>query len=1049
MEENTTSQLDEILALLDAGVPLEECLARCPERAGELRPYLELVLQIRAVPRPAARAAAFEAGKQRMLQALSEKRQHRVSSTKNPNPSARRRWFLPRPVLAAAALAVLLIAGGLLLQAWMQAEAPRAASLSRVIGRVEILPPGSDQWQPALAGEQLLAGTRIRTAQLSAATLAFFDGSATHLDAETEVVILRLNSRRSGQNRVIVLYQQLGSTYNQARPSSDPGACFEIVTPSAHTAVRGTEFAVVVGAEGATRVVVVEGLVDVTGQETTVSVHSDHETTVQPQQPPEPATPAPVLPSAPTTLAPQAAVTPPAPTPSATAGREPASTAVAEPGWPIYALAVDGGAEPAVARPGETVVHVLQVANTGSQTDTFAVAVSGNLWATEVVSSTGPLAPGAAATVEVAVAIPPTAPCGAQDAALVTITSQGNGDVNHWQSLTTRAAPVYGIVVAPLTAAHTGDPGTTVTYTLSVSNSGNCTATYDLTLDGNRWPVRAPQALGPLPPGAGAEWTIGIDIPAGAVGSDPLRVTLAHRDAPSLQASSRLTTTAPCLAITGVGLTVSPAGAQAGEPIAFAVETAAGSSPIRYLWNFGDGSSGAGRRLAHSYAISGTYQVVLTAANGCSTVTATQQVRASGEPDIALAVSRLRAALNPGIRTTRMLPVDNAGTARLSWQLTEEPQVPWLRQTQREGTSAPLSSASAPLIFDTFGIGDGVYTTTLAIASNDPDEPLLSVPVVLTVTAACIPVAGADFNHALPQAQEGANIERHLAGDRPGEQVTFTGTVEMGSEPISYTWDFGDGTSGRGQAMTHSYAVSGTYTVRMSAANRCGADAVTYDVWVPGRAGLSVSPMSLSVPLNPSDHTTRTLTIGSVGTARLDWSLAERPEVPWLALRPTGGGIVPASLDALHQGSTAVQLLVDAAGLVEGVYTTTLAIQSNDPEARQVDVAVLLTVTRACIPLGYVDISIPCEPVGGIATLLQGQVLQGSEPVTYSWDLGDGSAGSGATVAHSYPFTWTVQRYTVTLTATNRCPSQAVATQVVTVRPRQIYMPLVWKAYRE
>ena len=54
-----------------------------------------------------------------------------------------------------------------------------------------------------------------------------------------------------------------------------------------------------------------------------------------------------------------------------------------------------------------------------------------------------------------------------------------------------------------------------------------------------------------------------------------------------------------------------------------------------------------------------------------------------------------------------------------------------------------------------------------------------------------------------------------------GESVSFSANVE-GDSPVSYAWDFGDGSSGSGERPTHTYDEPGTYTVELAASNEAG-----------------------------------------------------------------------------------------------------------------------------------------------------------------------------------------------------------------------------------
>ena len=169
----------------------------------------------------------------------------------------------------------------------------------------------------------------------------------------------------------------------------------------------------------------------------------------------------------------------------------------------------------------------------------------------------------------------------------------------------------------------------------------------------------------------------------------------------------------------------------------------------------------------------------------------------------------------------------------------------------------------------------GIYTTTLRVASNDPDQPTIDVSVTLTVTAACIPVSGADFTFApaLPS---------------PGQTVTFTGTVAQGSTPITYTWDFDDSSPVQtGNPITHIFGTDNTYSVQMTAANSCPSqDTASHDVTVseqpthliylplmlrnyespvPNRPDLIVTNISVDGPVNAGQPVTVRVTVRNQG----------------------------------------------------------------------------------------------------------------------------------------------------------------------------------------
>jgi PKD repeat protein len=75
------------------------------------------------------------------------------------------------------------------------------------------------------------------------------------------------------------------------------------------------------------------------------------------------------------------------------------------------------------------------------------------------------------------------------------------------------------------------------------------------------------------------------------------------------------------------------------------------------------------------------------------------------------------------------------------------------------------------------------------------------------------------------------------ANDSPtplGDVTTLSATITGGTNVV-FTWDFGDGESGVGQVVTHTYAAPGVYTATVTAINPVSSLEVTTSVMVvPG-----------------------------------------------------------------------------------------------------------------------------------------------------------------------------------------------------------------------
>jgi uncharacterized membrane protein len=186
----------------------------------------------------------------------------------------------------------------------------------------------------------------------------------------------------------------------------------------------------------------------------------------------------------------------------------------------VYGLELSPASASQSGRPGEVVTYTLTVTNTGNAADTFTVTVSGNAWTTSAPATVGPVAAGASATFQVVVTVPTGAAAGASDTATVRVTSQGDATKSAQSSLTTTALAVYGLELSPASASQSGRPGEVVTYTLTVTNTGNAADTFTVTVTGNAWTTNAPATVGPVAAGASATFQVTVTIPTGVTGAD-------------------------------------------------------------------------------------------------------------------------------------------------------------------------------------------------------------------------------------------------------------------------------------------------------------------------------------------------------------------------------------------------------------------------------------------------------------------------------------------------------------------------------------------------
>jgi len=122
----------------------------------------------------------------------------------------------------------------------------------------------------------------------------------------------------------------------------------------------------------------------------------------------------------------------------------------------------------------------------------------------------------------------------------------------------------FRLTLMPVTDTQSGDPGTAVTYTLQVTNTGNASDTFNVTVSGYTWPTTAPVTVGPLWAGASANLDVIVDIPTDAAinATDTANIIVASQGDDTQSVTATLTTTAN----TAYGVIVEPVtGAQSGD----------------------------------------------------------------------------------------------------------------------------------------------------------------------------------------------------------------------------------------------------------------------------------------------------------------------------------------------------------------------------------------------------------------------------------------------------------------------------------------------------
>lgn len=124
--------------------------------------------------------------------------------------------------------------------AWLKLQSAEVRLLA-VYGETAMV-QGASPARLAVPGELMAVQSVLRTGATGSATLGFADGSRVLLRRDSELRLAQAQQRALGKVGLVELVLLAGSLENQVTPLGESGGRFEIRTPAAVAAVRGTDF---------------------------------------------------------------------------------------------------------------------------------------------------------------------------------------------------------------------------------------------------------------------------------------------------------------------------------------------------------------------------------------------------------------------------------------------------------------------------------------------------------------------------------------------------------------------------------------------------------------------------------------------------------------------------------------------------------------------------------------------------------------------------------------------------------------------------------------
>jgi len=428
-------------------------------------------------------------------------------------------------------------------------------------------------------------------------------------------------------------------------------------------------------------------------------------------------------------------------------------------------------------------------------------------------------------------------------------------------------------------------------------------------------------------------------------------------------------------------------------------------SNVVYTWTFGDGETGGGAVVTHTYSAVGNYTAVVTASNSVSVVTATTTVT------VEEAIAGLSAANDSptalGEATTLTATVTAGSNVAYTWAFDDG-----------EIGGGAVVTHTYPAV--------GSYTAVVT-ASNSVNV----LTATATVTVTDVPIAGLAASDSSPTAL--------------GEITTLTATVTAGSN-VAYTWAFGDGETGSGAVVTHTYPAVENYTAVVTASNSVNVFTATTTVTITGVPNLTINK-SGPATATAGDLITYTLVITNSGN-RDATGLLITDTLPSGASYVSGGSLngnvvswAVASLEASN--STMVQFAVTA---TQTITNSDYRVSADDGYSATGGMSVVTIVEAGCEPISELYLSrTPTSDLFTGNTVRFTANAYGTTPFTYTWALNGTQVGENrSTFEQTFD---TAGTHTVAVTVANAC-GQGGDTMVVEVQDPSPGQPDLSQSYK-
>ncbi len=382
-------------------------------------------------------------------------------------------------------------------------------------------------------------------------------------------------------------------------------------------------------------------------------------------------------------------------------------------------------------------------------------------------------------------------------------------------------------------------------------------------------------------------------------------------------------------------------------------------TPVSSIWDFGNGSTSTNLNDTARYLLPGNYTVKLINTYANCTDSVIKQIYVRPSPTVSFIGANTR-----GCQAPLTVLFQDASPDAVSWQ---------------------------------WDFGDGTGSTQQNPTHTYTTTGSFNVTLTITDSKGC---SGTSQGNAFVQITKPTVA---VSNAPAGGCVPFTySPIHNASSPdgiASWFWDFGDGFTATGPAPSHTYAATGTYTLKLVITTNGGC---TDSIVIPNgvRVGNPPVPDFTAAPLVQCANNTITFTDLTPVADRWTWDFGD------------------GNLSALRNPS---HFYTDS-----GYYSITLTVENNGC-SNSITKPLLVHVLPPIADFTYL---VNCTNKRQVSFTNTSKTDPAYGPVSYFWEFGD-PANSTSTLASpifTYP---TTGNYTVKLTVTNGTCSQTITYNIV------------------